>query len=158
MQRKIKNILSSYTLYKKLHSNIVDSKKYVVINNMFNKFLINKVLEGQEITLPNRFGTLSIIGRKQKIILDENGKPKGLAPDWVKTKLLWDNNPKAKEEKKLLFHINAHTDNIIYRYLWSKKQMLVENKILYALKLTRANKRAVHKLIKEGKQYITKYL
>lgn len=152
-----KNVRDSYKLYKKSVDNPVELKDYILYANEYNKFLAEKVLDGHEVTLPVRFGTLSIIGRKQKVSYNEDGSIKGLAPDWVKTRQLWENNPKAKEEKKLLYHINSHTDNTIYRFLWSKKRILTENKILYSLKMTRDNKRAVHNFIKKGKQYITKF-
>jgi len=151
-----KNVRDSYKLYKKIVENPVDIKIYIKYVNDYHKFLMDKVLSGEEITLPARMGTLSIIGKKQKITFDENGIMKGLAPDWVKTKELWEVNPEAKEKKKLLYHINNHTDNTRYRFLWSKTNILTKNKILYSLRMTRDNKRAVHGLIKEGKQYITK--
>ena len=151
-----KNVRDSYKLYKKSTTNPVDIKNYIIYANEYNKFLMNKVLEGNEVTLPSRLGTLSIIGKKQKISFDENGKIKGLAPDWVKTKQLWDSNEIAKEKKQIVYHTNSHTDNTRYKFFWSKQRILIQNKILYALKMTRDNKRKVHFLIKEGKQYITK--
>ena len=151
----MKNLRISYKLYKSKVTDPVDIKKYLLISAAYNKFLISKVLEGKEITLPSRMGTLSILGKKQKIRFDDNGNIIGLAPDWVKTKILWGENPTARKEKKLLYHINSHTDNVRYKYLWSKKNVLVTNKTLYSLRLTRTNKRAVHKRIIEGAQYKT---
>lgn len=151
-----KNVRDSYKLYKISTTNPVDIKQYIIYANEYNKFLMNKVFEGNEITLPSRLGTLSIIGKKQKISFDENGKVKGLAPDWVKTKQLWDSNEFSKQKKQIVYHTNSHTDNTRYKFFWSKQRILIQNKILYALKMTRDNKRKVHFLIKEGKQYITK--
>ena len=151
-----KNVRDSYKLYKKSTTNLVDIKDYIIYANEYNKFLMDKVLEGNEITLPSRLGTLCIIGKKQNISFDENGKVKGLAPDWVKTKQLWDSNALLKEKKQIVYHTNNHTDNTRYKFFWSKQRILIQNKILYALRMTRDNKRKVHFLIKEGKQYITK--
>jgi len=151
-----KNVRDSYKLYKQSINNTIELKEYIIYANEFNKFLINKVLDGYEVTLPARLGTLSIIGKKENIKFDENGKIKGLAPNWVKTKELWDSNPKAKEEKKLLYHTNSHTDNTRYKFFWSKQRILIQNKILYSLRITRTNKRNVHNLILKGKQYKTK--
>lgn len=151
----MKNLRDSYKKYISTVDNPVDIKNYLLITADYNKFLINKVLEGEEVTLPARMGTLSIIGRKQSIKM-KDGKIVGLAPDWVKTKKLWESNPEAKKEKKLIYHTNTHTDNTRYKFLWSKCRVLVENKTLYSLRMTRDNKRAVHTKIKEGKQYITK--
>lgn len=152
----VKNIRNSYQLYKLNNINIVDIKQYVIINNEYNKFLMSKVFEGYEIVLPFRFGTLSILGKTQKISFDENGKIKGVAPDWVKTKQLWNVNNIAKEKKQLVYHTNNHTNNVRYKYFWSKLNVNVRNKTLYALRMTRTNKRIIHKLITQGGQYITK--
>jgi len=151
----MKNLRESYKLYKKLVENPVDIKDYLLLSAEYNKFLVNKVLEGKEVTLPSRMGTLSIVGKEQTIKFDDEGKVTGLAPDWVKTKKLWEENEQARKEKKLVFHTNSHTDNVRYKYLWSKKNVLVENKTLYSLRLTRTNKRAVHQKILEGAQYKT---
>ncbi len=151
----MKNLRESYKLYKKSVENPVDIKTYLTLAADYNKFLIRKVLEGKEVTLPSRMGTLSILGKEQKIRYDDEGNIVGLAPDWVETKKLWAENPEAKAAKKLLYHLNSHTDNVRYKYLWSKKNVLVENKTLYSLRLTRTNKRAVHNKIMEGVQYKT---
>lgn len=151
----MKNLRESYRLYKQLTDNPVDIKTYLILTADYNKYLISKVLEGKEVTLPSRMGTLSILGKEQKIKFDEEGKIKGLAPDWVKTKKLWEENEEAKVNKKLVYHTNSHTDNVRYKFLWSKKNVLVENKTLYSLRLTRTNKRAVHKEIINGAQYKT---
>ena len=150
-----KNLRDSYKKYLTTTENPVNIKTYVLINSLYNKFLTSKVLEGHEVTLPARLGTLCILGSKSVLKIEE-GKVKGLAPDWVSTKKLWDTNPQAKLAKKLLYHTNTHTDGVRYKWHWSKNNVLVENKSLYALRLTRENKRAVHSTILEGKQYKTK--
>ena len=151
----MKNLRESYKLYKQSVENPIDIKTYLILAADYNKFLIDKVLEGKEVTLPSRMGTLSILGKEQQIRFDDEGKIAGLAPDWVETKILWESNPEAKAAKKLVYHTNFHTDNVRYKFLWSKKNVLVENKTLYSLRLTRTNKRAVHKKILEGAQYKT---
>lgn len=151
-----KNLRDTHTHYKKNSEKPVGYTTYRDINLEFHKFLIKKVLEGFEITLPERLGTLSIRGKKQEIKVGEDGKITGLAPDWVKTKQLWDRNPEAKKEKKLVYHMNRHSDNIRYKYFWSKNRVLIRNKILYSLRMARQNKRAVNQLIMAGKQYKTK--
>lgn len=150
-----RNLRDSYKKYIETTEEPIDIKNYLIINGLYNKFLINKALQGHEVTLPSRMGTLSVVGRKPTVRI-EDGKVVGLAPDWVKTKQLWDSNPEAKNKKQLVYHTNAHTDGVRYKWNWSKNNVLVENKTLYALKLTRDNKRTVHKLIKEGVQFVTK--
>lgn len=151
----IKYLKDSYDKYLETADEPVDKRTYLDLVAAYNKFLIEKCLDGHEVTLPSRLGILSIVGRQSKVRF-ENGKPVGLAPDWVKTKKLWDSNPEAKKKKQLLYHTNAHSQGFRYKWNWSKTNVLVENKTLYSLILSRANKRAVHKLILEGKQFITK--
>ena len=89
------NIRSSYKLYLSLTKFPQDVKVYILIANAYMKFLIDKVIDGDEITLPARLGSLSIIGNKRKLKFTEEGKPI-LPPNWAKTKKLWESNPKAK--------------------------------------------------------------
>ena len=117
------------------------------------KFLSNKLLEKGSIIIPERLGNLSIIGKKIKVRIEE-GKIKGLAPDWVKTKELWEEDSQAKLEKQLVYHFNENTNGIRYKYSWSKNRVLVTNKTLYNLKMTRENKRNLSKLVTEGKEYL----
>lgn len=148
-----KNLRDSYKFYKNDATNPIDIKIYLDIVHGHMKFMVDKVMQGEEISLPSRFGTLSIIGRKQNIRFDEQGNVQGLAPDWVRTKELWDRNEKAKENKQLVYCTNEHTSNIRYKFLWSKMRVLVTNKTLYALKMTRTNKREVSNRVKSGQEY-----
>jgi hypothetical protein len=153
----IKNIRSSYKLYKETcSSKPVDVKTYINYASAFNKFIMFKVVQGEEVVLPHRLGSLYIVGKKQKVKFDEKGKIVGLAPDWVKTKQMWEENPETKKEKKVLYHTNPETEGYRYKIFWSKKSMIALNRMLYALRFTRTNKRNVSTLIKEGKQYKTR--
>src|SRR5690606_12329780 len=99
-----RNLRDSYKKYIETTDEPVNIKTYIKINSMYNKFLKEKALQGHEVTLPSRMGTLSIIGRKPKISVDEDNNIKGLAPDWVATKKLWQENPEAKVKKQRVFH------------------------------------------------------
>jgi len=149
----MKNLRTSYKHYKANTSTPVEITTYLSMCADFNKFLIDKVIEGEEITLPSRFGTLAIVGKEQKVRFDEQGNVVGLPPNWRKTKELWNSNPQAKQEKRIVYCTNEHTSNIRYKFFWSKKRVIIENKTLYALRITRTNKRRVHKKILEGKEY-----
>lgn len=148
------NIRESYKYYKRVTDNPRDIKDYINLCNMFNQFLMDKTLAGEEITLPARLGTLSILGKKQKVRFDENNQVVGLPPNWRKTKELWERNPEAKAEKRLVYCTNEHTGNTRYRFVWSKKNVLVTNKTLYSLRITRTNKRVLHKKILNGQEYV----
>lgn len=151
--RNFYNTRDSYILYKSISKEPLEVSRYIEITNLFMKFLSNKLLEKGSIIIPERLGNLSIIGKKIKVRIEE-GKIKGLAPDWVKTKELWEEDSQAKLEKQLVYHFNENTNGIRYKYSWSKNRVLVTNKTLYNLKMTRENKRALSKLVTEGKEYL----
>ena len=142
---KTRTLIDAQKDYKKSVDKEVSQRDYLDTNYAFNEFLISLILEGHTVYLPERLGSLCVQGKKQKYRVDKNGKPIGLSPDWVETKKLWDRNPKAKKEKKLLYHTNEHTNGYRYKILWSKLNMYVKNKNLYTLKMTRKVKRAVSK-------------
>ena len=114
-----------------------------------------KLLSTGEIILPERLGKLSIFGKKVNVRI-EDGEIKGLAPDWVKTKQLWDSDEEAKNNKQLVYHFNEETNGIRYKFFWSKNRVLVSNKTLYNLRMTRSNKRELSRLVREGKEYLIK--
>ena len=149
------NTRDSYVVYKNMSDNPINISEYVQIINQFMKFLILKLLSTGEIILPERLGRLSIFGKKVNVRI-ENGEIKGLAPDWVKTKQLWDSDEEAKNNKQLVYHFNEETNGIRYKFSWSKNRVLVSNKTLYNLRMTRSNKRELSKLVREGKEYLIK--
>lgn len=150
----MKNIRTSYKQYKKECDNTVDIKTYIDISTRYIKFLVDKIEEGYEVTLPSRLGTLKIVGTKQQIRFDKDGKVKGLSPNWPKTKELWNSNPEAKAKKQIVYNTNEHSSGIRYKYLWSKRRVIVTNKTLYSMKMTRENKRRIYRAIMAGKEYI----
>lgn len=153
--KKFYNTRDSYVVYKNMSVNPINISQYVQIINHFMKFLSFKLLSTGEINIPERLGKLSIFGKKVNVRI-EDGEIKGLAPDWVKTKELWDSDPIAKQNKQLVYHFNEETNGIRYKFSWSKNRVLVSNKTLYNLRMTRSNKRELSKLVREGKEYLIK--
>ena len=153
--KKFFNTRDSYVVYKNMSANPINISQYVQITNHFMKFLITKLLTTGEINIPERLGRLSIFGKKVNVRI-EDGEIKGLAPDWVKTKQLWDSDEEAKNNKQLVYHFNEETNGIRYKFSWSKNRVLVSNKTLYNLRMTRSNKRELSKLVREGKEYLIK--
>lgn len=155
MQKTDLNIRSSYKIYKNSVETPVEEKQYLEIATGYIEFLIQKVLEGEEVTIPARLGTLFIQGVKKKLVFNKNGVPL-LPPNWAKTKELWERNPEAKATKKIVYCLNEETDGVVYKLHWSKNRVPIENKLYYNFILTRANKRAIHQKIKQKKEYLIK--
>ena len=76
-----------------------------------------------------------------------------LIPDWKATKLLWMENPMARENKKLIFHMNEHTEGYWFRFKWDKSIANFRNKIAYSFVPTRNNKK---KLIERVEYMLTR--
>ena len=157
MQQKVSKLFlgDTYKSYKEKYEEPISKKDYVDLNSLYNKFLLGKVLQGEIVTLPANIGDLAIIGKKRKITFDENGEIKGVGVDWVKTKALRERSETARLERKRVFYTNSHSDGFVYKYLWTKKGYLIENKNLYSLKLTRTNTRTLSNLILSGREFTT---
>lgn len=155
MQKTDLNIRSSFKRYFEEVKSPIEEKEFIIIANGYMEFLIQKVLEGEEITMPARLGTLFIQGVKKKLKFNKDGIPL-LPPNWAATKKLWDNNPDAKATKKIVYCLNEDTNGVVYKLHWSKNRVPIENKLYYSFILTRANKRAIHQQIVQGKEYLIK--
>jgi|SRR6187402_979836 len=147
------SLRDSYRPYKTQVENPVDIKIFVSVLNGYMKFLTRKLFERGELMLPQKLGNVLIQGKKVNVRI-EDGEIKGLAPDWVKTKQLWEEDAIAKENKKLVYHFNEDTNGIRYKFRWSTTRYLIPNKTLYGLKMTRTNKRFLSQLVKKGKEYL----
>lgn len=150
----MENIRNSYKTYKDMSENPIDFKDYLDLSHLYLSFLVEKILKGDEVTLPSRMGSIEIRGTKEKIKVDETGNITGLSPNWKKTVELWNKDENAKKNRKLVYNTNEHSANTRYRFVWRKSRVLVSNKTLYSLKMSRANKRLLSNLIKQGKEYI----
>lgn len=156
MANKVKDSIKlSYDLYNSTQDNPVDKKTYIDINRLFMKYLSGKLLVGGYVKFPERLGYVQVIGSKSKFRVEGN-QIKGLAPDWKSTKELWEREPKAREQKRVLFHFNEETNGIRYRFFWSKSGIVIPNKTLYNFRACRTNKRTLSKRVKEGYEYLIK--
>jgi len=148
-----KNLLDSYKYYKEKTLNPVDYKTYKYICFKFFDFIVNETIKGKAITLPERMGTVEIVGTKREKMFDEKGKCI-LPPDWVRTKALWERDAESKANKTIVRHTNEHTGGISYRFNWKKYDVPIRNKNFISFRLTRKNKRKISSAItKDEKEY-----
>ncbi len=126
-------------------------KDYCDINNRFCAFMMDKVLQGDKVELPCNLGHVDVFGRMYDLKLDDTGKPIATCVDWKATKELWKKYPEygKGDNKKMVYHVNEHTDGYRYKFLWDKQATEnVKNKALYSLQPSRANKRTLAAHIK----------
>lgn len=139
----------------------VDRATFSKIISDFNKAVCEEVLyENFEYKLPARMGEISIKKYKPKIEFDENGKLKSrtLPVDWKATNELWNNNPEAKEQKKLVRFLNDHTNGFISKWYYVKNYANYKYKSGYVFKASRTNKRELAKILKDEDLKIDYYL
>ena len=132
---------------------VLDLATYRKVIKEFNTKVCNSIVENSdEFRLPFRLGYLRIRKFKTKYKLDHNGKLKTnmLKPNWVATKELWETNEKAKEDKKIVYHTNSHTDGYYYKWYWDKRVCNIKNSSVYSLVMTRANSRKIANVIKNN--------
>lgn len=154
---RVLGIRDIYNVFKS--ENKADKTSYKVIVSIIDdyiNFLVDKLLEGESVQLPERLGTFEFTGQKVHPKVDENGNIKGLAPDWKSTNELWVRCPECKEKKEIIFFFNEHTQGLRYKLRWSKKRVFVNNSEYYAFKLTSVNRKRFKDKVMAGKEYYEK--
>ena len=134
----------------KMHE-LINKKDFSFILNSFFSFLKEKVSKNIPVKLPVGFGKIYIKSYKQKIRIDKNGKISGLCPNWKVTKELWEKDPEAKKNKKLIFYPNFDTDRRVYKIAWSMKNLFAKNKFLYSFIASADLRKKFSKNIREKK-------
>ena len=156
MKRTMKpalGIRDSYRLYRKESKKPVSLQIFLDITNGFATFITDVLLEGEEVCLPERLGTLQYVGKKVKPRIMEDGSIGGLSPNWKETMLLWEKDPQKKIDKVMIYHFNEHSNGIRYRLHWSKKKVFIRNKDFYVFRLSSPNKEKFSAKVREGYEY-----
>jgi len=109
-------ISDSYQYYRKNGTPpLVSRAKYSRLANSYYTFLMEKMIEGKEVSLPADLGTLEVVGKRPKATKD--GKLKYFPIDWKNTNVLWDKKPELRGVKFIRF-ANEHSDFIKYKIRW----------------------------------------
>jgi hypothetical protein len=123
--------------FSKLKGNELYDVDYKIYRDIINKYfyvISKEILYGAyEMKFPHRLGSLRIIKRKVDI-----NKLTKFGIDWVET----------VKNHKVIYYLNSHSKNYIYRYKWIKGNMTTPNLYFYKFVSSRANKRELAKIIK----------
>lgn len=127
---KITNSLGVYDAYKYIRKRkwkgiprpITEHEFYQIIRRV-NNYLAEELIQGNDVILPNRMGTLELRKRSSLPRIDKNGKLKvTYAIDWDKTLQLWYNDQEAFQSKQLvkipekeIFRIRYNKDSANYK-------------------------------------------
>lgn len=137
----------------------VNYQTYSRVINKVNEAIAKLIIyEGFEFRLPGKLGYISIVRRKIKLKLDENGKvdTRYLPVDYSATRKLWLEtypNLSYKEileipNKKRVYQVNKHTAGFTFKWYYSKFTSNAVNKSVYFFKPSRTNKRELASYIK----------
>jgi hypothetical protein len=138
-----------HRFYKEGSSKPVDLHTFKRVWETFIEQVVQDIiLDGKDFIMPS-LGATGI--RKSKVIVKMT--PEGeidkryLRPDWKATKELWAKDTVAKVKKQLVFHLNKHFNGFNAKWFWDKRTCMVPMNTAYSLTMTRANKRALSKVI-----------
>lgn len=121
--------------------------EYLKIIRLINDQLRLKLIQGEDVLLPERMGRLEL--RKTKpVIKFEDGKLKTTLPvNWNATLKLWYDNPQSKNKKQLVRQENDYTFKIHY----NRNKANYNNKSFYEFFANRDIKIGLKKNIKLNK-------
>jgi hypothetical protein len=129
-----------------------------IINEINESVSKAMIFNSYEFKMPNILFKISVIKKKQRFKLDENGNPvtKWLPVDYQATKKLWKEIYPGKTEEEILqipdrkrvFQRNKHSNGYIYSFFLDKFRSNCRNKSIYFYEPTRTNARMLSKHIK----------
>ena len=142
-----------YDFYKEKtkRKKIVSKRKFTEILKEFNKELVKLLIfQAYDVTLPGHLGHMSILKYKPKISLNPDGtvNTNRLAVNQKATRELWERDKNAKANKKLVFHMNEHSDGYTYKWLWDTATCNVKNHSVYKFVPSRRNKRLLSSTVR----------
>lgn len=151
-RHKVNRSLGVYDAYKYLRKNkwkgighkLTEHQFYYIIRKI-NDCLAYNILNGEEITLPNRMGSLELRKYEAKLYL-ENGVVRTTLPiDWDRTLKLWAEDKESFDNKMLV----RTEDKEIFKVFYNKKSANFNNKSFYRFEINRDIKRGLAQKIKD---------
>lgn len=123
----------------------ITRKQYVDVCHLFNKKLSDSIIrESTEFRVFFGLGFIRIRSFKQTIKFTEDGRVDSRKNkiDWGKTRALWKTMYPGKSfeeitkipNKKLVFHLNEHSNGYIMRWYWEHRTCVFKNRSVYAFK------------------------
>lgn len=114
-----------------------------------NQLLMEDLMEdNQFIQLPYNLGTIAIFKEKPEIKIKEDGTL-SLPRDHNATRLLWERDPEAKENRKYVYHQNKHSGGFVASFHWLKKGARTKNISGYRFVPVKDAKRNLAQIMKD---------
>lgn len=137
---KIKNSNGVYDAYKWIRKNgwlnigrpVTEHEFYTIIRQV-NSHLVNSLLNGNDIELPHRLGTIELRKYKSKVSVQDGKVVTNLPVDWDRTLKLWSEDRESYTNKLLI----RMEEKEIFKILYNKKKANYENKSFYVFEPNR---------------------
>ena len=151
---KITNSLGVYNAYKYIRKNkwfnigrpLTEHEFYQIIRRV-NNYLAEELVNGNDITFPNRMGKLELRKRNSLPVIDKNGSLKvTYAIDWDSTLKLWYDDEEAFNNKTLV----KFPERNIFRVKYNKDTANYENKSFMEFQVNRSIKTRLKQKIKNN--------
>lgn len=152
-KHKVNNSYGVYSAYKYIRKNkwfnigkpLTEHEFYSIIRKV-NKYLSNNLLEGNDITLPNRMGRLELRKFDAKIEFKNNKIKTNLPIDWDKTLKLWYEDEESYKNKTLV----KVEEKEIFKIYYNRQLANYNNKTFYEFNVNRELKKKLKQAIKEN--------
>ena len=151
---KITNSLGVYDAYKYIRKNkwfdigrpLTEHEFYQIIRRV-NNYLAEELVNGNDITFPNRMGKLELRKRNSLPVIDKKGNLKvTYAIDWDSTLKLWYEDEEAFNNKTLV----KIPERNIFRVKYNKDTANYENKSFMEFQVNRSIKTRLKQKIKNN--------
>lgn len=150
---KVRKSYGVYDAYKYIRKNkwfnierpLTEHEFYNIIRKV-NMYLADSIIQGNDITLPDRMGRLEIRKYKSTIKVIDGKIKTNLPVDWDRTLKLWYEDEEAYKNKTLI----KVEENEIFKIHYNKYLANYNNKSFYEFNINREIKRKLKQNIKNG--------
>jgi hypothetical protein len=138
-------IRETFSFYKEEGGTVEYSIFAKVLKEFYQELANLIIFKAFDFKMPFRLGRLRIRKYKPKLKSNEDGSldMTRYRPDWAATKKLWAANEEAKKQKKLVYHLNDHSNGYQHRFFWEKRTSNIPNHSAYCFLPSRKNKRTL---------------
>lgn len=150
---KVRNSLGVYDAYKYLRKNkwvdigrpLTEHEFYTIIRQV-NNYLADNLLNGHDILLPHRLGTIELRKYDTRISFCNGKIVTNLPVDWDRTLKLWSEDEEAYKGRTLV----KMEEKEIFKVFYNRRNANYSNKSFYSFEVNRDLKRKLKQRIKNG--------
>ena len=152
-KHKVRNSWGIYDAYKYTRKNkwfdigqpVTEHQFYSIIRKI-NNYLADLLLQGHDIELPCRMGTIEVRKYDASISIKDGKVRSNLPVDWDRTLKLWSEDEEAYKERTLI----KVEEKEIFSVFYSRTRANYKNKSFYEFRPNRQLKLRIKKRIKMG--------